>query len=944
MSMYHKIIYCISVCFCINAANAQEKYWDPELYYLWDGVFEEFLVGIDESESFIVPGLKGLTDFDSTQMTIGNVGESELTTWTCLFSSYNLSNDGNVLLVDFQRTPENSEEWISFGIDFTNWTSEPPKHSNDKLYLFKRKGYIADLRDSFIIKGEIFIPQDVKIPENETGFSIRASVVDIHGHEWNHGGDPIDTIKPDEFGQWAEFEINYPELQAMYPNANGWFHTLHGDAWSKSFYNVYRPFDDDTTHTIPIDTAHIAGVNFYLMPGQDTAFDVQIQIKNLTLGDGSVRYKNSLPDPVYDKYWVPLEYQEWDAVSQNYLVSVNEANTVRCDGLKGLTNFTESNITVTNSTDDKIGTWHSYAPAYKLAPSGNQLAVFYKREKGDLAEWANFAVDIGRWIGDAPDSTSTDMADYERGGYIADLRKNFVIKGLVYIPENFKASRITNGFTIRASVVDVHGHEWNANGVPADTVESHRFGEWVEFNIDYPWLREVNKNSVWWSDQLGDGYSPNFNNMPRPLEQGRVKYVVPIDTAQISSIRFYFNSGEENAEFSGQIFLKDIVIGDGSVLFKPEQDELKVDSVITHASFEGAYDGAISVTVSGGVKPYIYQWAHGYDGPDIVGLAPGKYRLWVVDAQNSSIEKTFEIRSSKQGPCRIWGHLFDNDDEYIVSGEVILFAVDGGLRPLMKTEINDQAKFVFNNLFPGKYYIYAKSDGYFPAYFYKTQKSADAYEIPLVTEAEHVPVVLEPETEHMVGNNSITGRLRMFDPLFYTSNIFNAGQYATQTEEGEMYAYASGYPVCLYDGTLLIDFTFTDEQGNYSFTELYNDTFTVAVDKPLGLREEVKVAFNDPSPEGASVYFDLYEHKIESYGDIFVSLERGGLESPFHLTEDVLYITANDIGLLEIYSIRGEKLLVSDEKTVDVSSLNPGLYLCRYKTSSKTYVEKVILR
>lgn len=82
-----------------------------------------------------------------------------------------------------------------------------------------------------------------------------------------------------------------------------------------------------------------------------------------------------------------------------------------------------------------------------------------------------------------------------------------------------------------------------------------------------------------------------------------------------------------------------------------------VDSVVVNASTVivntldnlsnvtcfGANDGSISITITGGTPPYIYQWSSGPTTDDITNLAPGTYDLTVTDQNACSITGTYNI-------------------------------------------------------------------------------------------------------------------------------------------------------------------------------------------------------------------------------------------------------------------------------------------------------------
>jgi gliding motility-associated-like protein len=74
-----------------------------------------------------------------------------------------------------------------------------------------------------------------------------------------------------------------------------------------------------------------------------------------------------------------------------------------------------------------------------------------------------------------------------------------------------------------------------------------------------------------------------------------------------------------------------------------EPTPITLSESITDASCLGINDGAIDLTVNGGVPPYSYSWSNGDATQDISGLAGGSYTVTVTDQNNCQQSATYNI-------------------------------------------------------------------------------------------------------------------------------------------------------------------------------------------------------------------------------------------------------------------------------------------------------------
>lgn len=108
-------------------------------------------------------------------------------------------------------------------------------------------------------------------------------------------------------------------------------------------------------------------------------------------------------------------------------------------------------------------------------------------------------------------------------------------------------------------------------------------------------------------------------------------------------------------------------------------DPLELSAGVLHQSCFMSCDGAISLTVSGGLSPYAFQWSNGAVTPDIDGLCTDVYEVTVTDATLASVTGNWSIMA----PGEI-SMIADADDISCYGendGAITIISVDGGTPP-----------------------------------------------------------------------------------------------------------------------------------------------------------------------------------------------------------------------------------------------------------------------
>ena len=76
---------------------------------------------------------------------------------------------------------------------------------------------------------------------------------------------------------------------------------------------------------------------------------------------------------------------------------------------------------------------------------------------------------------------------------------------------------------------------------------------------------------------------------------------------------------------------------------EPEPEPIELLLIPSHVSAYSSSDGAIDLTVSGGIEPYEYQWSTGATTEDISNLTVGVYSVTVTDSDDQTETESVEI-------------------------------------------------------------------------------------------------------------------------------------------------------------------------------------------------------------------------------------------------------------------------------------------------------------
>ncbi len=116
---------------------------------------------------------------------------------------------------------------------------------------------------------------------------------------------------------------------------------------------------------------------------------------------------------------------------------------------------------------------------------------------------------------------------------------------------------------------------------------------------------------------------------------------------------------------------------------------------------DGASDGAITLTVTGGVVPYRFNWSNGSTAQNLAGVVAGTYRVTITDNQNATNTSDFEVTKY---PAIVLSETITPASAGVSNGAIAL-NISGGTSPYTILWANNATTATLNNLATGSYCV-----------------------------------------------------------------------------------------------------------------------------------------------------------------------------------------------------------------------------------------------
>ena len=270
----------------------------------------------------------------------------------------------------------------------------------------------------------------------------------------------------------------------------------------------------------------------------------------------------------------------------------------------------------------------------------------------------------------------------------------------------------------------------------------------IQFNTTMPTCSGMTNGSI----SAGLNYSPGSNYS--------YLWSTGDTTSTISGLAggAYFLTINESGTF---------LISDSVVLVDPPA--IVSNGSVQHVSAGGVQDGAIDLTVTGGIPPYVFVWSNGATTEDIDSLIPDLYYVTLTDANSCSKIIGLDIHLTTNGT--IVSDSLSNIDCYGACTGAIDLTITGGNTPFYYLWSTGETSEDISNLCTGTYSV----DVSYPLLNFSPQPMPWNYTI---TDQNHIIVI----PQGSITIDSLPAPVGSLIGVFYNDNgVWECGGYTTWT-------------------------------------------------------------------------------------------------------------------------------------------------------------------
>jgi uncharacterized protein (TIGR02145 family) len=148
----------------------------------------------------------------------------------------------------------------------------------------------------------------------------------------------------------------------------------------------------------------------------------------------------------------------------------------------------------------------------------------------------------------------------------------------------------------------------------------------------------------------------------------------------------------------------DLSISETIEIAQPNPSAIVISLIVTNVTTYNGSDGAIDMTVSGGVEPYTFIWSNGAITEDIGSLPAGDYTITVSDDYGQTESSSETVGQPQPGEISI-SYTKEDVTEYGGSDGSIDITVSNGVPPYTYSWSNGESTEDINNLIAGTYTV-----------------------------------------------------------------------------------------------------------------------------------------------------------------------------------------------------------------------------------------------